>query len=118
MGNPKMAKDDIGLAKFPLAGKGGVKVRPVLLLTGPLGTVPEFLTAYISKAIPSPLLPSDLVLDPALPQYAQTNLRVASVVRLHKLATLHQRDLIRQLDTLSPSTVQEVESRLRNLLAL
>ena len=55
---------DIVLAHFPMAGAGGRKLRPALVLTGPLGTVPEFVVAYISSVIPAALLPTDLVIDP------------------------------------------------------
>src|SRR5947209_20190505 len=87
-----MNRGDVYLGKFPLGGTVGVKVRPILLLTAPVGPVPELLTAYISSVIPNPLLPSDLLLDPGSPIHQGTNLKVVSVVRLHKLATLHQRD--------------------------
>jgi hypothetical protein len=70
--------------------------------------VPELLTAYISSVIPTPLLPSDVLLDPTLPEHGGVNLKAASVIRLHKLATIHLRDALRQ----------EVEKRLRILLAL
>lgn len=113
-----MVKGDICLAKFPLGGTIGVKVRPVLLLTGPLGSVPEFLTAYISSVIPPSLLPSDLMLDPSLPEFSGTKLKAASVLRLHKLASVHQRDVIRRLGKLAVVTIPHVDSRLRQLLSL
>jgi mRNA-degrading endonuclease toxin of MazEF toxin-antitoxin module len=68
--------------------------------------------------IPDPLLPSDLLLDPRLPDYRSTNLKALSVVRLHKLATVHQRDAFRRLGVLSAAGMQQVESRLRTLLNL
>ena len=109
---------DLYLGRFPMGGRGGMKVRPVLLLTGPVGSVPEFLTAYISTAIPLALLPSDLILDASQPDYASTNLAQVSLLRLHKLSTLHQRDLIRYLGVLSAAARQQVETRLRGLLNL
>ena len=84
-----MDKGEIYLGRFPFAGTVGMKPRPVLLLTGPVGTVPEFLTAYLSSVIPSTLLPTDLLLDPTQREHVSTNLLGQSVVRLHKLATLH-----------------------------
>lgn len=64
-----MCPDEIYLASFPFGGGAGMKLRPVLLLTGPAGNVPETLVAYISSVIPSSLLPTDLMLDPALAKY-------------------------------------------------
>ena len=113
-----MNPDEIFLASFPFGGSAGMKLRPVLLLTGPIGTVPEVLVAYISSVIPTPLLPSDLVLDPDATDHASTHLKAKSVVRLHKLATIHGRNVVRRLGTLSPATVSEVDEKLRALLAL
>jgi hypothetical protein len=41
-----------------------MKLRPVLLLAGRLGSVPEVLVAYISSVLPTQPLPSDLIVDP------------------------------------------------------
>lgn len=113
-----MKPDEIYLANFPFGGSAGRKLRPVLLLTGPLGSVPEFLVAYISSIIPTPLLPSDIILDPVTADHASTNLKTTSVVRLHKLATIHSRSLARHLGSLSPITTSEVDAKLRTLLRL
>jgi mRNA-degrading endonuclease toxin of MazEF toxin-antitoxin module len=113
-----MNRGDIYLKRFPMAGRGGVKLRPALLLTGPVGSVPEYLTAYFSTAIPASLLASDLVVDGSQPPFASTNLAQVSLLRLHKLATLHPRDLARHVGTMSPSAMRQVEARLRTLLSL
>jgi mRNA interferase MazF len=118
MGNQKMNPGEIHLASFPFGGRVGVKIRPVLLLTGPLGTVPEVLVAYITSVMPPVTLATDILLDPALPEHANTNLKAPSLLRLHKLATIHQRDLVRFLGTISVVTKAEVDAKLRSLLGL
>src|ERR1700704_4541947 len=84
-----MRLSEIYLAQFPFGDVPGMKVRPVLLLTGALGSVPEVLVAYISSVTLSQLLPSDLVLDPTKAEFRSTHLKTTSVLRLHKLATIH-----------------------------
>ena len=69
-----MRPDEICLASFPFGDAPGTKLRPVLLLTPPLGTVPEVLTAYISSVVPPELLPTDVVLDPSDAEHAVTRL--------------------------------------------
>ena len=113
-----MNPDEIYLANFPFGGSAGMKLRPVLLLTGPVGSVPEVLVAYISSVMPSPLLPSDVILDPATADHASTNLKTKSVVRLHKLATIHSRNVVRHLGSFAPTTASEVDEKLRALLRL
>lgn len=113
-----MAPGEIYLASFPFGGSAGMKLRPVLLLTGPLGRVPEVLVAYISSVQPTDPLASDIVLDPVLPEHASTKLKTVSVLRLHKLATIHGRSLVRRLETLSVQSMADVAARLRSLLGL
>jgi mRNA interferase MazF len=95
-----------------------MKLRPVLTLTEPIGSVPEVLVAYISSVIPTSILPSDIVLDPTNPAQAMTNLRTLSVLRLHKLATVHGRSIVRRIGSVSSQTSREVDDRLRAMLRL
>jgi hypothetical protein len=95
---------EIYLAQFPFGDVPGMKLRPVLLLTGTLGSIPEVLVAYISSVAPLQLLSSDLLIDPNKPEYRSTNLKTTSVLRLHKLATIHGSSLIRFLGRLDVSS--------------
>jgi len=113
-----MRPGEIYLAKFPFGDAPGMKLRPVLPLTGPVGSVPEVLVAYISSVIPVQLLPSDLLLDPASPEFRLTNLKTASALRLHKLATIHCSILARYLGVVGQRTEGVVASKLRSLLKL
>jgi hypothetical protein len=99
-----MGPGEVHLAKFPFGGTIGAKIRPVLLLTGPLGTVPELLTAYMTSVMPAKLLPSDLMVDPNDPEHACTSLRQVTWLRLHKLATIHDTDVVRHLGSVSAPT--------------
>ena len=113
-----MDEGDIYLAFFPFGDLPGRKLRPVLLLTPPLGFIPELLVAYISSVMPSPLLPSDLFIDPGKPAFSSTNLKKPSILRLHKQSTLHQSSIVRFLGRLSPTLLNDVKDRLRVLLNL
>ena len=42
-----------------------MKLRPVLLLTVSLVSIPEVLVAYISSVLPAQALPFDLIVDSA-----------------------------------------------------
>jgi len=59
-----MVSGEIYLAYFPYGDVPAWKLRPVLLLTPPIGPVPELLVAYITTVLPAAALPSDLILDP------------------------------------------------------
>jgi mRNA interferase MazF len=112
-----MHPGEICLASFPFGDAERMKLRPVLVLAGPVGPIPEVLVAYISSVLPTALMPSDLVLDPARPEFQSTNLKTASVLRLHKLATIHASMVARHLGTLPQSQETPVAEKLRDLLA-
>ncbi len=111
-----MRPGEICLASFPFGDIAGMKLRPVLVLAGPIGPIPEVLVAYISSVLPPALMPSDLVLDPAKPEFHSTNLKTASVLRLHKLATVHGSMIVRHLGDLPDSQKPAVAAKLRDLL--
>ena len=113
-----MRPGEIYLAKFPFGDVPGMKLRPELLLTTPLGLVPEVLVAYISSVVPTRPLPSDLLLDPVEPGLQSTNLKAPSVLRLYKLATIHCSSLARYLGAVDGQTRTIVASKLRDLLQL
>jgi mRNA interferase MazF len=113
-----MAPGEIHLAMFPFGGTIGAKARPVLLLTGLLGSVPEVLAAYMTSVIPSSLLATDILLDPKQAEHAGTNLKQVTLLRLHKLGTIHETDGVRYLGKVSATTWAEVEAKLRLLLNL
>lgn len=110
--------DDIYLASFPFGDTAGMKLRPVMTLTGPLGSVPEILVAHISSVIPNVVLPSDILLDPATADHTSTNLKTRSALRLHKLATIHTSAVVRRLGSLSPNAISEVDQKLRAFLGV
>jgi mRNA interferase MazF len=96
-----MPRGDIYLANFPFGDSPAMKVRAVMLLTGEVGSVLEVLVAYISSVVPGQLLDSDILLDPTAADSLGTHLKTKSVLRLHKLATIHRRSLVRRLGTVS-----------------
>ena len=113
-----MAPGEIYLANFPFGDAPGMKLRPVLLLTGRVGPASEVLVAYISSVIPTALLPTDILIDLTNAAFASTRLKTTSVLRLHKLATIHSRSLARLLGHMPPAVLTDVKLKLRTLLNL
>jgi PemK-like, MazF-like toxin of type II toxin-antitoxin system len=113
-----MRPGEIHLARFPFGDAPGMKLRPVLLLTGTIGSVPEVLVAYVSSVVPTHPLASDLVIDPQTSEFQSTHLKVVSALRLHKLATIHTSSVMRHLGSLDSAQYGIVRDKLRNLLGL
>lgn len=113
-----MKPGEIYLAKFPFGDVPGMKLRPVLVLSVPIGVVPEIVVAYISSVVPAHVLASDLVLNPHASEFRSTNLKVSSVLRVHKLATIHASSLARRLGVVGVETMNRVHSKLRDVLQI
>ena len=56
-----MQYGEIYLANFPFGNSAEMKLRPVFILTSPIGASAEVIAAYVSSVIPSILLPSDIL---------------------------------------------------------
>ena len=93
-------------------------MRPgeIYLAQFPFG--PEVLVSYISSVMPSQVLPSDLVLDPARPEFRSTNLKTPSTLRPHKLATIHTSSLVRYPGVVDGPSFNIVGKKLKVFLAL
>lgn len=61
---------------------------------------------------------SDVMLDPGQDDFARTGLRVASILRLHRLMTVTAGLIQRELGELSPLIQNEIAGKLRKLFAL
>lgn len=106
------------LVPFPFDDLTESKVRPAVCLTEPVGALRHVVLAFVTSQVEARPLSSDLVLDPHDPDFAQTGLRLASTVRLHRLLTVPTHFIRREMGQLSAAHVAAVESRLRRLFAL
>ena len=112
-----LLRGDVVLTPFPFTDLKGNPVRPALIVSpGAIGQ--DVVVAGISSVIRTPLAATELKVDTTHPEYAATGLRVASVIRLHKLVALDQAILIRRLGRIGPLLQAEVDVRLRLVLGL
>ncbi len=113
-----MTSGKIVLVPFPFDDLSTTKVRPAACLTVPIGPHRHVVLAFISSQVPAVLCPTDLLLDPADADFAATGLRVASVLRLHRMMTVTTALIQRQLGELSPAWRAQVTERLVKLFEL
>ena len=106
------------LVPFPFDDLSSTKVRPAVCLTNPFGPHRHVVVAFITSRVPDTLLSTDYLIEATAAGFAETGLRVTSVLRLHRLMTLSTTIIERELGRLSTTMVQEVESRLRILFGL
>ena len=111
-----LRRDDVVLVSFPLTDLSGHKLRPALIVGRPLGddVVLAFITSRGGEAMPK----ADHVIAPGDAEFAATGLKVASRVRLNKLATLHRALVRRRLGRIGPRSRRAVDGALRYVLDL
>jgi len=113
-----MIKHKVVLVPFPFDDLSANKVRPAVCLTEAIGPHHHVALAFITSHIPEQLLETDLVLDDAQADFAQTGLHVSSTLQLHRLMTATTTLIRRELGVLSPVMQNQVRERLRKLFGL
>ena len=111
-----LRRGDVVLVAFPFTDLSGVKRRPAVIV-GRVQTN-DLLLAFITSRTGVRRSPSSHQLAPSDPEFLTSGLKVASTVRLDRLATLHRRLVTRRLGTIGPQTSLAVERCLRHVLAL
>ena len=113
-----MTKGRIVLVPFPFDDMKASKVRPAVCLTDPVGPYRHGVVAFVSSQMPVDMTTTDVVLDPQRTDFGATGLRVASVLRLHRLVTLTTSLIRRDLGKLSQAWREEVDQKLAVLFGL
>ncbi|MEX2175153.1 MAG: type II toxin-antitoxin system PemK/MazF family toxin [Pirellulaceae bacterium] len=112
-----ISRGDIVLTQFPYTDLTGASVRPALVVsTGLIGQ--DLVLVGISSVVRGAAITTDLVVDTRHPEFPQTGLRIASVLRLHKLAAVESTVIIRRLGRIGPHLQGEVDRLLRLVLGL
>lgn len=118
MGSLFMIKGKIVLVPFPFDDLSASKVRPAVCLTNTIGHNNHVIISFISSRIPTDFLETDLILDLNQADFTKTGLRVASLLRLHRLTTVTTAIFLRELGELPPRMQDDIDNRLRKLFNL
>ncbi len=108
-----MSKGDIILVPFPFTDLSGQKVRPALVLHAePKGE--DCIVAFLSSVKSKKALRFDVPVTPS----AKNGLKVPSVIKVNKIATLQKKIAIGELGTLETTLQKTVNAKLKQLFLL
>ena len=110
------ARGDIVLAKFPFTDRQGAKLRPVLVLARVPGPHDDYLVLFISSQVRLAVAGVDVVLGPQHPAFARSGLKLPSVLRIGKVATISDALIIGPLGLIGDPLLSDVVWRLTRLL--
>lgn len=108
-------KGKIVLVPFPFTDLSASKLRPALVLyEGDRDVV----VAFISSKIPPQPAGSDVIVTKNHPEFPLTGLKVDSVIKLDKIATLSKNLIIGEIGEVGRTIREEVNKKLCNILRI
>ena len=111
-----MKPGDIVLIRFPQADLRVGKLRPALVIAVAPGTYADLLLAMISSRTYQAVSGFDEVISSSDVDYPTTGLKVDSVVRLARIATVTPSVINARLGNISPKRLQDIKNRLSDWL--
>jgi len=113
-----MTRGKVVLVPFPFDDLSATKTRPAVCLTDPIGSHRHVVLAFVSSRASQVLEETDLTIDSAAEDFAQTGLKATSTLRLHRLMTVSTSIIRRELGELPPDLQQRIAEKLRSLFGL
>ncbi len=113
-----MIRGTVVLAPFPFTDLSGTKVRPAVVVSPSDRPGEDVILAFISSIKPPTLVPTDLSIASSHPDFSASGLKIASIVKCDKLATVQRRIIFGELGALSPALLVELNVCLRQALGL
>lgn len=107
-------KGKIVLIPFPFTDLTSTKLRPALVLhEGEKDVVVAFISSRITKT-----RPIDILISESHPEFKKTGLKVASSLRLDKIATLSKELILGEIGEVGPKLKKEINERISKTLML
>jgi mRNA interferase MazF len=112
-----LRRGDVVLTPFPFTDLQGASQRPALVVSqGVFGQ--DIVLAAISSVTRGSRIATDCLVDITHPEFRQTGLRVASVVRVHKLVTVEISIITSRLGQIGSQLQAEIDKLLRLVLGV
>lgn len=111
-----MKPGDIVLIRFPQTDLQLGKLRPALVIAESPGRYADVLLAFVSSRTYQVIPEFDEIIDPSDSDYEVTGLKVRSVIRLARLATVESSVINARLGNISDGRLKQIKARLVNWL--
>ena len=102
----------IALLRFPGTDLTPGKLRPVILIAATPGPYDDWLVCMMSTQIRQALEGFDERIDQNAEDFQQSGLKVASVVRLSRLAVVSTESLVGAIGEISPERLERIRQKL------
>ncbi len=105
-------KGKIVLIPFPFTNLSATKLRPALVL---YEGDRDVIVAFISSKIPSKTSDMDVIVARDHPEFPMTGLKVDSVIKLDKVATLSKNLILGEIGEIGPKLKDEINKKLKKV---
>src|SRR5690349_18276470 len=113
-----MKPGDIVLVRFPQTDLQNGKLRPALIIAHTPGLHPDILLALTTSREYQAITNFDEIIAPSDQDFSSTGLKVRSVVRLARLATVEVSGINARLGMISQSRLIRIRNRLSKWLKM
>ncbi|MGH7597720.1 MAG: type II toxin-antitoxin system PemK/MazF family toxin [bacterium] len=111
-----MNSGDIILIDFPFTVPTQSKVRPAVVITETRDKYNNLVVCAISSVLPPAITGREILISKNDPAFSATGLRADSVIKIDRIATLRQSDVITKLGHCEPALWDEIRNKFRNLV--
>lgn len=105
------------LTPFPFTDLSGNKVRPALILGVQTGS-DDVTVCFISSSIPNKTHKFDVLIDSKNKNFKRTGLKLKSIIKVTKIATLDKAVILGQIGELDTQSMDNVKLVLKTYLEL
>lgn len=107
----------LAIVQFPTVGLGEGKPRPVLLIASLPGPYDDWLVSMLSTQLHQAVVEFDEIIDQTQSDFQTSGLKVASVIRIARLAVVPASMLVGTIGEVSSERLQRIRQRLVGWIA-
>jgi mRNA interferase MazF len=108
----------IVLVPFPFTDLSWSKVRPALIVSNPKYFEEDVSVIFISSKVKKEVAPTDHVFLLSNPRFLESGLKISSLFRCNKVATLDKKIVLGEIGFLHSHEQKEIDKRLKLALGL
>lgn len=112
-----LKKGNIVLIPFPFSDLSAQKVRPAVIISD-INKGDDVVVAFISSKKPKRKELTDVLISDGSVGFTETGLKVSSVVRVSKIATLDKKIILGKLGEFSKAIEKEIALKIKLLFGL
>lgn len=111
-----MKPGDIILIDFPFTTSDKSKVQPAVVIALTQDKYRDIVICAISSVVPKKISHREILIKKSDDAFSASGLRVNSVVKIDRIATLRRQDVITKIGKCTPDLWQKVVDKFRNLI--